>query len=269
MSALWETPVREYMSNALVSVTPETSLADVQGVLEDRDISAVPVLGSDGSLRGIVSTTDLLRVASIELGTTPSVRSAKIVAPSKRASDIMKTDVVTVDEDAPVREAAVKMVAHRIHRVVVLRKGKPAGVISARDAMRAVLFHHIESPIDTVMTSPVETIDLGESIRVAIVQLEAANVRGLVVVDGGWPIGVFTHAEALRCRAVPESILNAPLEEVMSYEMFCLSRSTPLYRAAGHAIQMRVRRILVVEDRRVCGVLSGFDLVRVMTRDDL
>lgn len=266
MSQLWETPVREYMSNALVSVLPSTSLGEVQQILEDRDVSAVPVIGADGALLGILSTTDLLRVARVEM-TSPRV--SKVVPPPQLAADLMKKNVVTIDEGAPVREAAAKMVDHRIHRVVVLRSGKPVGVVSARDAMRAVLFHHIEAPIERIMTSPVETIDLGEPIRVAIERLADANVRGLVVVDDGWPIGVFTHNEALRCRALPPELLKAPLEEVMSYEMFCLNVSTPLYRAAGHAIQMRVRRLLVVADRRLCGIVTGFDLVRVMTMGDL
>lgn len=267
MPALWETPVREYMSNALVSVRPGTPLDEVQQLLEDRDVSAVPVLDDEGVAVGIVSTTDLLGVAKLEVG-APRAR-VRVVPPPRRADTLMKSPVVSVDEAAPLREAAAKMIEHRIHRVLVTRKGKPAGVVSARDAMRAVLFHHVELPIERIMTTPVSTIDLGEPIGTAVEQLADANVRGLVVVDDGWPIGVFTHTEALRCRSLPTEMLKTPVEEVMSYEMFCLDRSTPAYRAAGHAIQMRVRRILVVSERRLCGILTGFDLVRVMTMDDV
>lgn len=263
--ALWETPVREYMSKSLVTVRPDTPTEEVQALLEDRDVSAVPVISADGALAGIVSTTDLLRAARLEIA---APRTLRVVSAPPLASDLMKREVITIDEAAPVKEAARKMIEHRIHRVVVLRKDRPVGVISARDAMRAVLFHHVEAPIESVMTTPVETIDLGEPIRVAVERLADANVRGLVVVDDGWPVGVFTHNEALRCRALPERLLKTPLEEVMSYEMFCLDVATPLYRAAGHAIQMRVRRILAVSQRRLCGIVTGFDLVRVMTRDD-
>ena len=40
--------------------------------------------------------------------------------------------------------------------------------------------------------------------------------------------------------------LETPVERVMSYETICLDVRTPLYRVAGHAMQMRVRRILAV-----------------------
>lgn len=253
------------MSHSLVAVHPTTTLDHVQSLLEERDISAVPVMDDDGALRGVVSTTDLLRVARIELTTPRDL--ARITPPARAVADVMRTDVVTIDEGASIREAAEKMFKHRIHRVVVLRHGKVAGVVSTRDAMRAVLFHHIETPLDKVMSTPVATIDLGETIESAIGRLEAANVRGLVVVDGEWPIGVFTHAEAIKARALPPSLLAHSVEEVMSYETICLNVATPLYRVAGHAIQMRARRILAVEHRELRGIVTGFDLVRVMTLD--
>jgi CBS domain-containing protein len=178
----------------------------------------------------------------------------------------MRTRVVTVDEDQPLRDAATKMVEHHIHRVIVLREGRPVAVVSTRDAMRAVLFHHIETPLAKAITTPVITIDLGEHLDVAVHRLADANVRGLVVVDGEWPVGVFTHTEAMKARSLPRELLEkTTVEEVMSYETICLDVSTPLYRVAGHAVQMNVRRILAVHDRRLRGILTGFDLVRVMT----
>lgn len=263
MTTLWATPVREYASDTLISVRPETSLADVHDLLLDRDVSAVPVVDDKGELNGIISSTDLLREARLEI-TAPG-ELVRITPLPRVARDLMKRNVVTVDQDAPLGDAAGEMMKHRIHRVVVTRGGKPVGVLSTRDAMRAVLRQRIEAPLERVMTTPVETIEEGDTIRAAIERLDDANVRGLVVVDGSWPVGVFTHTEAIQARALPPMFLDTPVERVMSYETICLDVKTPLYRVAGHAIQMRVRRILAVHDRELRGIVSGFDLVRVMT----
>ena len=263
MTTLWATPVREYASETLVSVRPDTPLADVHELLLARDFSAVAVVDEKGGLNGILSTTDLLREARIEIAAPGDV--VRITPPPRLARDLMKRNVITVDEDAPLRDAAGEMVKHRIHRVVVTRRGKPVGVLSTRDAMRAVLHERIGSPLERVMTTPVETIDEGDTIRTAIERLDDATVRGLVVVDGTWPVGVFTHTEAIQARALPALFLDSPVERVMSYETICLDVKTPLYRVAGHAIHMRVRRILAVHDRELRGIVSGFDLVRVMT----
>jgi predicted transcriptional regulator len=262
LTTLWATPVREYASTTLVSVHPDAPLAEVHDLLLERDLSAVPVV-ENGELTGILSTTDLLREARIEIAAPGEV--VRITPPPRFARDLMKRNVVTVDEEAPLGDAAGAMMKHHIHRVVVTRGGKPVGVLSTRDAMRAVLRERIDAPLERIMTVPVETIDEGDTIRTAIERLDDANVRGLVVVDGSWPVGVFTHTEAIQARALPPAFLETPVERVMSYETICLDIGTPLYRVAGQFIQMRVRRILAVHDRELRGIVSGFDLVRVMT----
>jgi hypothetical protein len=51
----------------------------------------------------------------------------------------------------------------------------------------------------------------------------------------------------------------------MSYEIVCLNVSTPLYRVASQARELRVRRILAVDERSVRGIATGFDVLRIMT----
>jgi CBS domain-containing protein len=55
-----------------------------------------------------------------------------------------------------------------------------------------------------------------------------------------------------------------PVERVMSYETVCLDVSTPVERVSNYARQMRVRRILAVEQHHLRGIATGFDLLRVM-----
>jgi len=263
VTPLSDIPVRSYASKSMISVRPETTVAEVYEILLDRHVLAVPVIDHYGTLAGILSSTDLLREAQIELLAPGEV--ARITPPPRLAKDLMRRSVVTVDEDQPLTDAAHKMTENRIHCVVVTRAGAPVGVITTHDAMRAVLQHRIETPLSEVMTSPVETIEQGEPIRTAIERLADADVRGLVVVDGRWPIGVFTHTEAMQARALPPMFLDTPVERVMSYETICLDVGTPIYRVAGHALQMHVRRILGVHARELRGIVSGFDLARVLT----
>jgi CBS domain-containing protein len=114
------------------------------------------------------------------------------------------------------------------------------------------------------MTTTVESVDIGDTIEDAVRRLSAARVHGVVVADGSFPVGVFTHTEALAARKLPASLRAGPVEEVMSYETVCLDVSTPIYRAAAYAISMDLRRVLVVHDRKLVGILSPIDLVRVL-----
>lgn len=256
---LWSTPVREYMSHALISIAPDATLEVARDLLAERDVSALAVVGNvEGApkLVGVLSTTDLWR------GTLPG-KDAKTVA------DLMTTDVATIEESSSLRQAAELMLARKTNRVVVLRKGRPVAVHSTRDAMRAVLFHHIEAPLSRVMHSPVVTVAAQDTVSHANHLLKLDNSRGLVVLDGLRPVGAYTHTEALRARLKGDGALQDTVESAMSYETICLDEKTPLYRAAGHAVQMGIRRIFALRGDTVSGIVTGFDLVTAMTWDDL
>lgn len=259
----YATPVRHAMSTTLVTVNVDTALTAVLRTLETRDVSSVPVVDAGGAAIGIVSLTDLLRAAKLHMERPGAALS--IALPSARAQDVMVTDLVQVNDDAPLHDVAERMIERRVHRVLVTHAGKLAGICSTRDLMQAVRASHLVTPLKEVMSSPAQTIDIGESADQAIDALARAEVRGLVVTDGSWPVGVFTQLEALKARALPDAFrARTPVEALMSYETICLDVSTPVYRVAAQAMALRVRRILAVEHRMLRGVVTGWDLARVL-----
>ncbi len=260
---MWNELVRDYASTSLVTVAPDASLTEVQRIFEQRDISAVPIVDDGGALLGILTTTDLLHVARIEMSSPRAL--VRVWPPSRLARDVMRSPVITIDERGELREAAEKLVRSRIHRLVVTREDKPVGVLSTRDMMRAILEHHVEDSLSTVITTNILTVDVGDTIDAAVGRLDDGNVHGLVVLEGSWPVGVFTHVEALKARALPPMLRKNRVDRIMSYETICLNVTTPLYRVAGHFFQMNVRRILAVEQRKLVGIVTGFDLARFMT----
>lgn len=261
MSTLVSSKVREYMTASVVSVTEDTPLEDVAKTLLGLDVSCVLVTTAECAPVGVVSITDLARVSRLEGG---SHNPLKIMPPDRCAKDIMHAPILSIGEDASLSEAASKMLYNQVHRLFVSRGDRIVGVFSTRDALRVAFFRHVETPLAKVMTSPVQTVLLGDSIDDALAKLEESNRRGLVVVDGTFPVGLFTQMEAIRSRALSPELLRNPVEEVMSYESITLEASTPLYRAAAQAVATRVRRILVVEGRSLVGIVSGYDLARIL-----
>jgi CBS domain-containing protein len=244
--------VRDRMATPAITRPTDAPLADVAAVLESRDISAVPIVQGQ-ALVGILSTTDL--VAAVARGSGGAV-----------ARDVMRAPVVTASPDDSLDEAARRLVAARVHRLVVVEDERVVGILSARDVLEEVKARKVMDPIGALMTTPVESIEIGDTVDDAIEALARANVHGLVVVDGMAPVGVFTHAEALAAARLPPALRAVPVEDVMSYETVCLDVATPIYRAAAYAASMNVRRILVVEHRRLAGIISTVDLVGVLSR---
>ena len=58
--------VREIMRTELVTVGPDMSVYDLWGLCADKEISGAPVVDVDGEVLGVVSMTDVIRLAAVE-----------------------------------------------------------------------------------------------------------------------------------------------------------------------------------------------------------
>ncbi len=114
--------VRDLPPGPLLSVEPETALAEVARQMRTGDSDSVAVM-SQGRLVGIITERDLVR--AIADGIDPQ---------EVRANVVMTADPATVDADEDVAMVAVKMMRLGIrHLLVVNKAGKPVGLVSARN----------------------------------------------------------------------------------------------------------------------------------------
>src|SRR5262245_60730748 len=74
-SSLGRTPVRVVMTSHVICASPNLSLAALEGILLERNISGVPVVVANGRPLGMVSKTDLVR-REYEVGETSSTSAA-------------------------------------------------------------------------------------------------------------------------------------------------------------------------------------------------
>jgi predicted transcriptional regulator len=258
----WDLPVSAFMSEEVIFARLDTPLDEVRRTLERWKISAVPVLDDAGMLRGILSTKDLLRQIRRDIARQDDDGASLHVA--RTASALMRTAVLTVDERTCIGRAATEMLRHRVHRLVVVRDGRPSGILSTSDVMAAIAMAELNVPLEKIMTPEVDTIDLGTKIGAATERLDDANVRGLVVVDGTWPVGVFTHVEAIRAQSLPSSLRDVPVEQVMQAETICFEPSASIGRVARYARRLGVRRVLAAKGRRLKGIVTGFDMLKAV-----
>jgi CBS domain-containing protein len=114
--------VRDLPPGELLSVDPETTIAEVARQMRTDDADSVAVM-SEGRLVGIITERDLVR--AIADGIDPQ---------QVRADVVMTADPATVDADEEVAVVAVKMMRLGVrHLPVVNKAGKPIGLVSARN----------------------------------------------------------------------------------------------------------------------------------------
>ena len=248
------------MNSPVVSVTPETTVDAAYKLLAERRISAVPVVAADGRPVGVLSETDLLRIGRMQPMSLAGVQILDL--PDEPVGQHMHAGIVTVDEGTPVTKAAALLAERRIHRVYVTTDGQLTGVFSTEEVLVALRKKRIGTPIVEEMTTPVYSVVMNAPVSEAAARLDHAGVSGVAVTDEhGQPIGMFTKTEALKARELPA---DTKVEDVMSYAMLYQHARTPIHRAAAHAYETGTRRVLVMEDRKLVGVLSGLDFARVL-----
>ena len=155
----------DIMQTAVVTVSPDMPLAQLEDFLLSRRIGGAPVV-EKGRLVGIVSRSDVVRSLSlgrslaglINEGAGPlETPAAGDDAPAAGRSlidrlrgqtvrDAMVTDVVCVAPDAPVHDVARVLVERHLHRVVVTREAKLLGIITSLDLVRLLVESRSPSP---------------------------------------------------------------------------------------------------------------------------
>lgn len=261
----FSSPVSTVMTTQVATIGPDMMLSRIARELDERHISAMPVVDDKGAMLGVISRTDLLRVGRIQAG---SHRKASVLTlPERRASELLKEKSrvpIVVTPTTSLRDASRKMRDERVHRVFVVDNGTLVGVISTLDVMLAVRDAKIDMPISEIMSTPLFSITAQQPLSAAVERLEHAHVTGLVVLDDDFPVGVFTQLEAMQSRDLPR---DTRVDELFDPSMLCLPVTTKVFRAAEQAARMNVRRIIPCRDRDAVGIVTSFDFVKLAARD--
>lgn len=257
--ANFHVPASDYMSSPLMTIRASSFIDHAHRQLQQLRVSALPVVDDEDRVVGVISRTDVLNVGRSEAGRRPDARL--LAFPARPISDFMTPDPITVIPDTPLAEVGKIMLKERIHRVFVGEGDEALGVVTTRDLMRAIREKRVNHPLSRYMSSPIFTIRTQEPVSMATDRLEKAKVTGVVVVDGEWPVGVFTQVEALAARELPR---DTAVEDVMNPAILVLDQDTPVYRAAAQAGAMEVRRVVAMEDGRPSGIVTGLDFARVV-----
>lgn len=152
----------DVMVRDVVTVHPDTDVADAIKLLAEHDVSALPVIGADGALVGLLSEADLIH--RIEIGTETrragwleSLTAASTLAAEfakshgKKVSEIMTEDVISVSEETPLADIATLFEKKRIKRVPVVRDGQLVGIVSRSNLIQALAsaMAHSEEHVET------------------------------------------------------------------------------------------------------------------------
>jgi CBS domain-containing protein len=149
----------DVMVSNVITVNVDATVQEVAGTLATNHVSAVPVVDRQGKLAGMVSEGDLIRRSEIgtersrswwldALSTNRKLAEEFVRSHSRRVSDVMTTDVISVKPDSTLGEIASLLEKNGIKRVPVVQDGTVVGIVSRANLVQALA---------SVMGQPLET----------------------------------------------------------------------------------------------------------------
>jgi CBS domain-containing protein len=111
----------------------------------------------------------------------------------------MTRDLLTVDPDAPLAEAARRMASRGVGAVVVLDGDRLTGILTERDVLKAVAGgFKPEACVRDWMTRHPETIESDDTTDHAAALMIHGGFRHLPVVDAGRTVGILSIRDLMR-----------------------------------------------------------------------
>jgi CBS domain-containing protein len=146
--------VADIMDTDMPTVSPEDSVEHVLGVLNESELSGVPVVTAGGRCVGIITEADLIMTGEdadlhlphyfelfggfVFLESLGHFEERLRKATAALARDLMTEDPVTIEPSATVQEAARKISRSKHNRLPVIEHGRLVGVVTRVDVLEAL-----------------------------------------------------------------------------------------------------------------------------------
>lgn len=121
--------VRDYMTRKIVTLSPDMEVMEAVQILVENRISGAPVVDRFGTLVGMLSEKDCMRIV---------LNAGYYGEWGGRVSEYMRSPVTTLDSDTSLVEAAQLFAEKPYSRYPIVEDARLVGQISRSDVLRAI-----------------------------------------------------------------------------------------------------------------------------------
>ena len=261
--------IRELMSSTVVTITPEKTLYDAARVMGEKHIGSLVVVIYDTPV-GIITERDLLDTVSsgvaLEkdwIGGGESLRDQKV-------DSVMSCPISKICVSSPLKDAAKLMIEKRIRRLMVCDLGKVMGIITASDMIGSL--PRVDETmktwfeVDYFMTKKIVTADEKTLVDQVAIIMAKKRIGSVIITRNEKPIGIFTERDLLTKFLAKGKSLIVEVGETCSSPLICAPIGISVNEAATIMGSKHIRRLPIVKNDKLVGILSARDLVEVYAR---
>ena len=231
----------------------------VQG--EGPDADQQPIMG-------LVSETDLVR----------KVMAADQTDATTPVGQIMSSPLQTIAGNRSMLDASHVMEQQGVRHLCVADGEEIVGLISIRDLVRFFVYaesgpirdlDNVYRPLSVLMQTSIETIDSDVPVRHAAQQMATKKVGALLVQQDGELKGIVTERDLVQKVLSQEKDANIlTVKAVMNHPLIDIDINRTIHDASDLMAEKWIRHLPVTENRKIVGILSVRDLIRMIALRD-
>ena len=246
---------KEIMSKDVVTITPEALLDDAAIIMGQKHIGSLIVMKYHTPV-GIVTERDLL---SKVLALDRNLRDEKV-------ENVMSYPLVGVSLTAKIKEVAQLMI-NRKGRLAVFDTGMLAGIITASDLIKSLPdVPETEVKVEDFMTKDVVTADEETSVINIAGIMGMKRIGSVIITRKGEPFGIFTERDLLTAFLARGRELFTEVGPECSWPLIMIPAGTSVHRAAATMALKHIRRLPIVRDEKLVGIITARDLVEAYAK---
>ena len=120
--------------------------------------------------------------------------------------------------------------------------------------------------VKDVMTKTVITVESNKTVTEAAALMAENDVSNLIVMENNTPIGIITERDFVRRVLAKEKPPKTRISEVMSTPLRVIDPEATLKEAARRMVRKRIRRLPVIKDNKLVGIITAADFARHLSK---
>jgi CBS domain-containing protein len=246
---------KELMSPSVIAITPEASLDEGARIMGAKHIGSLIVVKYKTPV-GIVTERDLLS----------KVLAFGLFLKDEKIENVMSYPLVGVSVLAKIKEVAKQMISRK-SRLGVFDAGTLVGVITASDLIKSLPdVAETEIRVDDFMTKEVVYADEETSVLNIAKIMGSKRIGSVIITREGEPFGIFTERDLLTNFLARGKALFTEVGPECSQPLFNIPSGTSVHRAAATMALKHIRRLPVVRDEKMIGIITARDLVEAYAK---
>ncbi len=247
--------VKHIMSKDVVTIAPEVSMAEAAGIMGEKHIGSLIIKKYETPV-GIVTERDLLsKVLALEKDPI-----------EKKVEAVMSYPLITIGVKAKIKEAA-RMMIQKKGRLAVFDGGKLVGIVTASDLISSLPeVPETEVKVDDFMTKEVVTADEKTTVASIAKIMGEKRIGSVIITIRGEPFGIFTERDLLTTFLVKGKSLIAKVGKEASTPLIKVPIGTSVHRAAAIMKLKKIRRLPIVTEDKLVGIITARDLVEAYAK---